>query len=77
MNLLATDYNNFKTYIIRINSGSINGLSIILYNSLDQKIDNIKFINIEFRDVSESCTAKVTYCDNSVQDLTITGICDG
>ena len=75
MILWATDYDQLKTYSIKLNQGQISESSLELFNELDQKIETAQ-ITIEFKQ-TESCTATIVYNDNTTQKLILIGIKNG
>lgn len=74
--LLASDYKNRKMYQIIMRSGQIYDNSITILNDLDQEVQGIKLVSIEFNPVSESCVATVTHDNGKIQILGIIGIED-
>lgn len=74
MIILAFDYNNNRTYLLKFNSGKISDKFIQLYDDFDKEINNVKSISIDFNSMIENCAIKVTLIDDSELILTAIGI---
>lgn len=77
MILWATDYDSLKTYSIKINDGHVSGNTIVAYDDIDQVVEGVILVSIDFNHVSESCTIKMTYIDGKIQVLTLIGAKNG
>lgn len=76
MLLWTTNYNLPvpKTYCVKINHGQISENTIKVYDELDQEINNIKSVVIDFNLISEACVVNVTYHNDEKHILTVIGI---